>query len=61
MFSLYNYIITCVEHRFDQVMELMQEMQTLGHPPQELVGDGSSSTPSFPVAEGIDPNQCPMQ
>ena len=42
-------------------MELMQEMQTLGHPPQELVGDASSSTPTFPMAEGMDPEQCSLQ
>jgi len=52
--------------RFDMVMELMQEMQNLGHPPKDLVGENS---PGFPMdaygnpmlPEGMDPSQCSIQ
>lgn len=51
--------------RFDQIMSLMQEMQSLGHPPKELTGD---SSPAFqfdadgnPVVPGLDPSQCCLQ
>ena len=42
--------------RFDQVMRLMQEMQSLGHPPQELVGDSQASPMSLPGSD-----QSPVQ
>ena len=51
--------------RFDQIMSMMQEMQSLGHPPQELTGE---SSPAFqfdaegnPILPGVDPNQCCLQ
>ena len=51
---------------FEKVMNLMQEMQNLGHPPQELTGDNSPNlqfdedgNPVFP--EGMNPNQCCLQ
>lgn len=51
--------------RFDQIMSLMQEMQSLGHPPKELTGE---SSPAFqfdaegnPVLPGMDPSQCCLQ
>eukprot|EP00090_Calanus_glacialis_P011636 TRINITY_DN20001_c2_g1_i1.p1 TRINITY_DN20001_c2_g1~~TRINITY_DN20001_c2_g1_i1.p1 ORF type:complete len:286 (+),score=121.85 TRINITY_DN20001_c2_g1_i1:49-858(+) len=52
--------------RFDQIMSLMQEMQSLGHPPKELTGD---SSPAFqfdaegnPILPGLgDPSQCCLQ
>jgi len=51
--------------RFDQIMSLMQEMQSLGHPPKELTGE---SSPAFqfdaegnPVLPGLDPSQCCLQ
>ena len=52
--------------RFDKIMSLMQEMQSLGHPPKELTGE---SSPAFqydaegnPVLPGLgDPSQCCLQ
>jgi len=51
--------------RFDEIMRLMQEMQTLGHPPKELTGE---TAPGFqfdaegnPIIPGVDPNQCCLQ
>jgi len=52
--------------RFDTIMSLMQEMQTLGHPPKELTGETS---PAFqydaegnPIMPGFgDPSQCSIQ
>ena len=52
--------------RFDMVMELMQEMQNLGHPPKDLVGENS---PGFPLdayrnpmlPDGEYPSQCSIQ
>jgi len=52
--------------RFDTIMSLMQEMQSLGHPPKELTGD---SSPAFqfdaegnPILPGLgDPSQCCLQ
>jgi len=52
--------------RFEKVMELMQEMQSLGHPPKELVGDANPGiqfdaygNPMFP--DGMESNQCSIQ
>ena len=51
---------------FEKVMNLMQEMQALGHPPKELTGDNTSNlqfdaygNPIFP--DGMNPNQCCLQ
>jgi len=53
--------------RFQEVMELMQEMQGLGQPPRELTGD---QTPAIqfdqagnPILPGLtgDPSQCSIQ
>ena len=48
------------------VMELIQEMQNLGHPPKDLVGENS---PGFPLdayrnpmlPDGEYPSQCSIQ
>eukprot|EP00092_Neocalanus_flemingeri_P089531 GFUD01113289.1.p2 GENE.GFUD01113289.1~~GFUD01113289.1.p2 ORF type:complete len:124 (+),score=60.31 GFUD01113289.1:1-372(+) len=52
--------------RFDMIMNLMQEMQALGHPPKELTGESSPAfqfdaegNPIFPG--GGDPSQCCVQ
>jgi len=37
---------------FEKIMELMQEMQNLGHPPKDLVGD---NVPGFPVDSDDNP------
>ena len=47
--------------RFDKVMALMQEMQNLGHPPKELVGETPSPMDPAAVPGGMDPNNCPLQ
>ena len=47
--------------RFDKVMALMQEMQNLGHPPKELVGESPSSTDPGAFPPGMDLNGCPLQ
>merc|ERR1712012_1211288 len=52
--------------RFEKVMELMQEMQSFGHPPKELVGESDPGiqldaygNPMFP--QGMEPSQCSVQ
>ena len=52
--------------RFEKVMELMQEMQSFGHPPKELVGESNPGiqldaygNPMFP--HGMEPSQCSVQ
>jgi peroxin-19 len=47
--------------RFDKVMALMQEMQNLGHPPKELVGESPSPTDPGAFPPGMDLNGCPLQ
>ena len=47
--------------RFDKVMELMQEMQNLGHPPKELVGESPSHMDPAAFPSGMDLNSCPLQ
>ena len=54
------------KENFEKVMNLMQEMQALGHPPKELTGDNTSNlqfdaygNPIFP--DGMNPNQCCLQ
>ena len=47
--------------RFDKVMALMQEMQNLGHPPKELVGESSSPMEPGAIPPGMDLNDCPLQ
>ena len=54
------------KENFEIVMRMMQEMQTLGHPPKELTGDNSpgfqvdaGGNPIFP--EGMNPDQCCLQ
>ena len=54
------------KENFETVMRIMQEMQTLGHPPKELTGDNSpgfqvdaDGNPIFP--DGMNPDQCCLQ
>ena len=54
------------KENFEMVMRMMQEMQTLGHPPKELTGDNSpgfqvdaDGNPIFP--DGLNPDQCCLQ
>jgi len=54
------------KENFEKVMNLMQEMQSLGHPPKELTGDTSPNiqfdadgNPIFP--DGMNSNQCCLQ
>jgi len=54
------------KENFETVMRMMQEMQTLGHPPKELTGDNSpgfqvdaDGNPIFP--DGMSPDQCCLQ
>ena len=47
--------------RFDKVMALMQEMQNLGHPPKELVGESPSPIDPAAFPPGMDLNSCPLQ
>lgn len=47
--------------RFDKVMVLMQEMQDLGHPPKELVGESPSPMDPAAFPPGMDLNSCPLQ
>mgnify|MGYP001234800745 CR=1 FL=1 len=47
--------------RFDKVMALMQEMQNLGHPPKELVGESPSPMDPAAFPPGMDLNSCPLQ
>ena len=52
--------------RFDMVMELMQEMQNLGHPPKDLVGENSPGLPldayrNPMLPDGEYPSQCSIQ
>ena len=54
------------KENFETVMRIMQEMQTLGHPPKELTGDNSpgfqvdaDGNPIFP--DGLNPDQCCLQ
>ncbi len=42
------------DHKFEQVFDLMQQMQTFGHPPKDLVG-----VEGLPQAPG--PGDCAMQ
>ena len=47
--------------RFDKIMGLMQDMQQLGHPPKELVGDMPAGVEfdamGQPILPGV-PDQC---
>lgn len=51
------------KERFDKIMGLMQDMQALGHPPKELVGEGGSQgglefdAMGNPILPGV-PDQC---
>jgi len=54
------------KENFEIVMRMMQEMQTLGHPPKELTGENSpgfqldaEGNPIFP--DGMSPDQCCLQ
>ncbi|XP_023955312.1 peroxisomal biogenesis factor 19 [Bicyclus anynana] len=44
--------------RFDTVLKLMQQMQDLGQPPTELVGDISAPPEGFVAPAGQDASQC---
>ncbi|CAK1593000.1 unnamed protein product [Parnassius mnemosyne] len=44
--------------RFEIVLNLMQQMQDLGQPPTELVGDIGSPPQGFAPPAGQDPSQC---
>ncbi|XP_039752669.1 peroxisomal biogenesis factor 19 isoform X2 [Pararge aegeria] len=44
--------------RFETVLKLMQQMQDLGQPPTELVGDISAAPEGFVAPTGQDASQC---
>lgn len=46
------------DHKFEEIFELMQQMQSYGHPPKELVG--SDTFPAGPQ-EASGQAQCPIQ
>eukprot|EP00088_Acartia_fossae_P017791 TRINITY_DN20191_c0_g1_i1.p1 TRINITY_DN20191_c0_g1~~TRINITY_DN20191_c0_g1_i1.p1 ORF type:complete len:260 (+),score=81.69 TRINITY_DN20191_c0_g1_i1:82-861(+) len=44
------------KENFQKILTLMEEMQKLGHPPKDLVGD--AGLPAFPGGAGGSPDQC---
>ena len=45
------------DHEFEQIFELMQKMQALGHPPKELVGNNEAFAPPTQPS----PEDCKIQ
>ena len=47
------------EPEFEKVFQLMQQMQTFGHPPKDLIGNSDAFQAQLPPASGIP--DCPVQ